>query len=64
MAAAMKMCRELYTRGEFTENLTIQLKEDWVKQHCSFEESEFDAVSKRKRGSEKCKREYPFKVTK
>lgn len=59
----MQMCRVLYEKGEFTDNLTIQKKEDWVTRHCTLEENEHDKVTNKKIGSEKSKRDYNFKVS-
>ena len=63
MDVALKMCRILNDKGEFTDDLTIQQKDDWILPHCSLKANENDITSAKKIGSTKNKREYKFKVS-
>ena len=63
MDVALKMCRILNDKGEFTDDLTIQPKDDWIVPHCSLKANENDKTSAQKIGSTKNKREYKFKVS-
>ena len=62
MEAALLLCIELDTAGEFTENLTILTKDQWIKPHYNFEEEEVSGNNKKKIGTNKNRRQYEIKV--